>query len=447
MPIEIKQNIIEFKDYSENNSNCDMLGFSANPIKTVRIGFIGLGKRGMVALDRYTHIEGVEIKAICDSLESKTLEASKKLKNSNINSFSTYFGKNSWKLICERNDIDLVYICTQWQLHTPMATYAMQHNKHVAVEVPAATSIKECWQLVDTSEKTKRHCIMLENCIYDIFELTTKNMADNNLFGELVHAEGAYIHDLKEINFDIENGCNDLYRLEYSKFHTGNPYPTHGLGPIAHTMKIHRGDKMKTLISMSSNQFGLTAFAKEKFGKDSELAKVNYELGDMNTTIIKTELGKTIMIQHDVTSPRPYDRRHAISGTLGYGVKYPKQNFYFAPNAPISSKYKINNFTDFIDKETFDKIIKDFQHPIIKNIKHDAEKLGAEFNMNYIMDYRLIYCLRNGLPLDMDVYDAAEWSAIGELSEVAIRNNYMPVKIPDFTRGKWKKFNKVTYQE
>lgn len=214
---------------------------------------------------------------------------------------------------------------THWGLHTPIAVYAMEHGKHVVTEVPAALTVSECWQLVNTSEKTRRHCMMLENCNYDFFEMTTLNMAQQGVLGEIVHTEGAYIHDLRALNFD-EKAYWNMWRLEHLKKKDANLYPTHGFGPIAHAMSLHRGDKMNYLVSVSSNQFGMTKFAEQKYGKDSELAKQEYKKGDMNTTLIKTAKGKTIMLQHDVTSPRPYSRIHFLSGTKGFVRKWPERS-------------------------------------------------------------------------------------------------------------------------
>jgi predicted dehydrogenase len=303
----------------------------------------------------------------------------------------------------------------------------------VAVEVPAATTIDECWQLVNTAEKMQRHCMMLENTCYDFFELNTLNMAQQGMFGEIVHGEGAYIHDLRSSNFN-PNGYWNMWRLKFNTEHNGNPYPTHGLGPICQVMNMHRGDKMNYLVSVSSNQFGMTEYAKGKFGEKSDQARQEYKLGDMNTTIIKTEKGRTIMIQHDVTSPRPYSRLHTISGTKGFFQKYPSELIALEPNAH-----------NFLSKEQIDSLMLQYEHPFIKEIGEFAKKVGGHGGMDFIMDYRLIYCLRNGLPLDQDVYDAAEWSCLVELTEQSVQNGGMPVKIPDFTRGDWNKLNGLKF--
>ena len=421
--------------YKSQLNTHDAIELKCDPIETVRIGFIGLGMRGSGAIARYTQIDHVEIVAICDLVQENIDKCQKILTKNGLPKAAAYSGENDWKKICERNDIDLIYVCTHWELHTPIAVYAMEHDKHVAVEVPAALTIEQCWELVNTAERTRKHCIQLENCNYDFFEMATLNMAQKGLFGEIVHCEGAYIHDLRFLNFD-EKGYWDMWRLKHLEKEDGNTYPTHGLGPLCHIMNIHRGDKMNHLVSMSSNQFGMSLYAKNKFGDSSEYAKKTYKKGDMNTTLIKTENGKTILIQHDVTSPRPYSRLHTISGTNGFAQKYPQKGIALEPNAHY-----------FLAEEKLDSLLKEYAHPIVKEIEEKAKEVGGHGGMDYIMDYRLIYCLRNGLPLDQDVYDAAEWSAIIELSRKSVENNSAPIEIPDFTRGAWKKVNKVTYHK
>jgi len=413
----------------------DALELACEPIPTVRVGFVGLGMRGADAVRRFMYLEGVEVTALCDIVPDRVTESQKVLAENGRAAASEYTGEEGWKKLCESHNVDLVYVCTHWQLHTPIAVYAMEHGKHAAIEVPAALTIDECWQLVNTVEKTRRHCMMLENCCYDFFEMATLNMAQKGLFGEVVHCEAAYIHDLRWLNFDEKSGYWDMWRLKYNTNHTGNPYPTHGLGPVAQILNIHRGDKMDYLVSVSSDQFGMSAYAKEKFGENSQYGKTDFALGDMNTTLIKTHKGKTIMLQHDVTSPRPYSRIHMVSGTEGFAQKYPIQAIALEPNAH-----------HFLGKDAMDSLLKVYEHPFSKEIGELARKVGGHGGMDFIMDYRLIYCLRNGLPLDEDVYDAAEWSCIVELSEKSVRNGGVPVQIPDFTRGAWDKLKGLEFK-
>tara|TARA_B110000285_G_C15140143_1_gene630164 strand:+ start:978 stop:2408 length:1431 start_codon:yes stop_codon:yes gene_type:complete len=410
------------------------LALSCPKIDTVRIAVIGLGNRGQSALSRLPNIPGVKIIAIADIDTNKVNDLHEKyFKNYQYKKPVKYYGKEDWKVICQRNDIDLIYVCTHWELHSPIAIYAMKNDKHVAVEVPAAMTVKDCWKLVKTAEKTRKHCIQLENCIYDFFEITVLNMSQNNLFGDLVHAEGAYIHDLRALNFSSTYYWNQ-WRLKNLQKTNGNTYPTHGLGPLAHLLGIHRGDKMTHLVSMSSNQYGLTKYAKENFESENNWNGNSFEKGDMNTTLIRTHKGKTIMLQHDVTSPRPYSRLFTISGTKGFVQKYPIKSMAFDPKAHRS-----------INSEDINDTLLKYEPTVIKQIKDTAKKIGGHGGMDYIMDYRLIYCLRNGLPLDQDVYDAAEWSSIVELSKKSVNKGSKPIDIPDFTKGNWNLFHKVNY--
>jgi predicted dehydrogenase len=429
--------IVRFETPKRSVGQKNVLQLRCEPISTVRVAFIGLGHRGQGAVKRYMNLEGVEVVAFCDINKESVATAQQLLvKNNKKPALEFTNGPDDWKNVCQLKNVDLIYNCTPWDLHTPIAVYAMEHGKHVALEVPAAMTIDECWQLVNTAEKTRKHCMMLENCCYDFFEMATLNMAQQGLLGEIVHVEGAYIHDLRSNNFadPDKGGYQGMWRLKYNEKHTGNPYPTHGLGPVCQVLNIHRGDKMNYLVSMSTNQFGMTEYAGEKFGASSDYAQRKYEKGDMNTTLIRTEKGKTIMIQHDVTSPRPYDRIHKISGTKGFVQKYPVKGIALEPNAH-----------KFLSDLAMDSVLLKYKHPIVKEVGEKAKKVGGHGGMDFIMDYRLIYCLQNGLPLDQDVYDAAEWSALVELSEISVRKGSVPVEIPDFTRGDWNKLQGLKF--
>lgn len=404
----------------------NMSGYAAPKLDTVRIAFIGVGNRGMGAVQRVSYIDGVEIVAICDKRTGQIDKAQKILADRGRPKAREYSGDNGWKTLCESKDIDLVYIVTPWKLHTPMAVFAMNHGKHAVSEVPIATTLEECWQLVETSEKTKKHCMMLENCCYDFFELLTLNMARNGMFGELIHAEGAYIHDLLGQNFE-KTSYSDMWRLKENATRNGNLYPTHGLGPVAQCLNINRGDKMDQLVSMSSNDFMMNALAKQKAATDDfykEYVDRPYR-GNMNTTLIRTNKGKTIMLQHDVTSPRPYSRIHLISGTKGVASKYPEPE-------------KIAFGHEWIKPEELKALYDKFTPPIVKHVGEIAKKIGGHGGMDFMMDWRLIDCLRNGLPLDQDVYDGALWSSIAPLSEQSVAKRSQTVEVPDFTRNNWK---------
>ncbi len=413
----------------------DMIAFRCDPIETVRVGFIGLGMRGPGAVERFTHIPGVEIKALCDLYPERVEKTQKILTSKNLPEAAAYSGEEGWKQLCEREDLDLVYIVTPWLNHTPMAVYAMEHGKHVAIEVPAATNLDECWQLVNTSEKTRRHCMMLENCVYDFFELTTLNMAQQGLFGEVLHVEGAYIHNLE----DFWPAYQGNWRLDFNEKHKGDIYATHGLGPACQLLNIHRGDKMNYLVAMQTKAVNGPAVVKKTTGKDSP----NYQNGDHSLTLIKTENGKTIHLQHNVVTPRPYSRMYQLTGTEGFANKYPFSSYTFRPDNVSGDVPDHENLNahgpvpEDVKKALMDK----YKHPIHKELEETAKKVGGHGGMDFIMDYRLIYCLHNGLPLDQDVYDAAEWSCMGELTRISIENNSMPVEVPDFTRGGWKKLN------
>jgi len=405
----------------------NMSGFAAPKIENVKVGFIGLGARGPGAVSRMSYIAGVEIKALCDKLPERAASAQQYLTKKGLPKATEYSGEDGWKAMIEREDLDLIYICTPWHLHTPMAVYAMEHGRHAATEVPAALTLEQCWQLVETSEKTRKHCMMLENCCYDFFEMLTLNMARNGMFGELVHAEGAYIHNLLDYNFD-KNGYESMWRLKQNTGSSGNLYPTHGLGPIAQCMNINRGDRMDYLVSVSGNDFLMGAEA-EKRAKTDDFYKPfvgkNYR-GNMNTTTIKTTKGKTLMLQHDVSSPRPYSRIHLLSGTKGMACKYPEPE-------------RIAFGEEWIKEEALKKLYDTYSPPIIRHVGEIARKVGGHGGMDFIMDWRLIDCLRNGLPLDQDVYDAAAWSCIVPLSKKSVSKRSSSIDIPDFTRGAWTK--------
>lgn len=405
----------------------NMCNYAAPKIETVRIGVIGLGQRGHEAVERLSFIDGVEIVALCDKYPDRVTSSQKTLEKAKRPKAKEYSGEEGWKALCDSNDIDLVYTPTPWHLHTPIALRAMKQGKHVCVEVPAAQTIDECWELVETSEKTKKHCMMLENCCYDFFEMLTLNMARQGMFGEIIHAEGAYIHDLSKDWLFNKNAYADMWRLKENAKHNGNLYPTHGLGPVAQCMNINRGDKMDHLVSMSTNDFTLNNMAKAYAEKDDffkPYVDKPYR-GNMNTSIIRTNFGKTIMIQHDVSTIRPYSRIHLLSGTKGIARKWP-------------SPEKIAFGHSWIKKEELDDLYKKYSPAIINHIGAIAKDVGGHGGMDFIMDWRTIDCLRNGLPLDQDVYDAASWSCLVPLSERSVAKKSRTQDIPDFTRGAWK---------
>ncbi len=412
----------------------NMSGFAAPAIPSVRVGIIGLGDRGSDAVVRLSYIEGVEIKALCDKREVAVKESQKYLGRIGRAKAQEFYGdENIWKKLVEMPDIDLIYTCTPWIMHTPVSVYSMENGKHIACEVPIARTIDEAWRLVETSESTKKHCMMLENCCYDFFELLTLNMARQGMFGDIIHGEGAYIHNLLGMNFkkpeddkQVDGAYTDMWRLKENASRNGNLYPTHGLGPVCQAMNINRGDKMEYLTSMSTLDFTMGPKEKELSSRDHfyDPWKDAGFRGNMNTTIVKTALGKTIMIQHDVSSTQPYSRIHLVKGTKGMVRKYP--NELIALGEEWADEAKMKGLYDQYSPE------------IVKRIGVLAKKVGGHGGMDFIMDWRLIDCLRNGLPLDQNVYDGALWSSVAPLSEWSVANRSQSIDVPDFTGGSWK---------
>ncbi len=417
-----------------------VLRLTTAPLSTVRVGFIGLGMRGPGAVNRWCNIEGTDIKALCD-VEKARVEASQKILANNGRPAATgYWGDTeAYKAMCERDDIDLIYIATDWVHHVPIALYAMEHGKHVAIEVPAANTLDEIWALVNTAERTRRHCIMLENCVYDFFEMSALHMAQEGLFGEVLHAEGAYLHNLE----DFWDAYWNNWREDYNQKHRGDVYPTHGLGPDCQVLNIHRGDRMDYLVSMDTKSMNGKRLAVRKTGRqDADFAN-----GDQTSTMIHTVKGKTILLQHNVLTPRPYSRMFQIVGTDGYASKYPiEQLLLRQEKGPKSIDFEKLDAHECLPDSMCQALLTQYLPDFVKEIEEKARKVGGHGGMDYIMDYRLVYCLRNGLPLDMDVYDLAEWCCISELSRISLSNNSAPVAIPDFTRGEWEKTAGFRYE-
>jgi predicted dehydrogenase len=427
-----KINISDFDNLREQavirqTQKFNMSGYTAPKLNTVRIGFIGLGNRGPGHVSNMCLLEGVEVKALCDIVPEKANKTKKQVERFGFNPVIYSGNAEEWKKLCDRDDIDLVYICSPWNLHTPMAVYAMEHGKHVCIEVPAARTLEECWQLVETSERTRKHCMMVENCCYDFFELLTLNMARQGFFGEIVHCEGAYIHNLMQLNFS-KTSYWEMWRLKENASRQGNLYPTHGLGPICQVMGINRGDKMDFLVSVMSRDFLMNDRAKNLASTDDffkPYVDKPYR-GDMTTTVIRTSKGRSIMIQHDVTSPNVYSRIHKISGTKGAALKY-----------PLPGKISVGDV--WVSAEELKSLEEKYQPAIVKRIGEMAKQVGGHGGMDFLMDWRTIDCLRNGLPFDQDVYDAALWSSIAPLSEWSVANRSNSIDVPDFTGGSWKK--------
>ncbi len=427
--------LIETNVPERPDGQSDMLAFAAEPIDTVRVGFIGLGMRGADAVSRFTHIPGSKIVAICDIDSARTVNAAKPVTDAGMPAPALYYGaEDSWKQLCERPDIDLVYIATDWLNHAPMAVYAMEQGKHTAIEVPAALTLDEIWQLINTSERTRKHCMQLENCVYDFFELNTLNMAQAGLFGEILHVEGSYIHNLNEFWPYYWNN----WRMDYNSKNRGDVYPTHGMGPVCQLLDIHRGDRITSLVAMDTKAVGASDYIEKTTGNRPE----NFANGDHTMSMMNTANGKTILIQHDVVNPRPYSRMYQLTGTKGFANKYMHEGYAFEPeqlDADEIPDHENLSAHGFISDEQKTALLEKYTHPLIREVGDVARTVGGHGGMDYIMDYRLIYCLRHGLPLDMDVYDLAEWCAVAPLSALSLENNSAPVAFPDFTRGGWQK--------
>ena len=392
---------------------------------TVRVGFVGVGGMGTGHIRNLVRIEGAAITAICDIREEHARRAAAMVQQAGQPAPRLYTGgERDFERLCAEEDLDLVYTATPWRWHVPVCVAAMNNGKHAATEVPAAVTLEECWQLVETSESTGKHCVMMENCCYDRAELMILNMVRQGLLGELLHGECGYLHDLRDIKFSDEG--EGLWRLAHSVTRNGDLYPTHGLGPVAQCMNINRGNQFARLVSMSSPSRGLNLFAEKKFGPESPEARKQYALGDVVTTLIRTVGGQTIVVQHDTDSPRPYSRDINVQGTRGLVRKYPEEKIYIEGRSPEHQWEPLSNYGP------------EFEHPLWKAMQEQSRGAGHG-GMDYIEDYRLIQCLRRGTPLDMDVYDAAALSAVSPLSERSIASRNQPVHFPDFTRGAWKK--------
>ena len=409
------------------NAAMTMIGVPFEARERVRLGIIGVGGRGSSLLGDLLAIEKVEVKAICDLVPEKVERAQKAVTNAGQPQPAGFSkGELDFKNLTEL-DLDIVYIATPWNWHVPMAITAMKNGKHAAVEVPACTTIQECWDIVNTSEATRKHCVILENCCYGSTEMMVLGMVRDGVFGEITHGEAAYLHDLRSILTSSE-GEGQWRRFPHIQ-RNGNLYPTHGLGPVAHYLDIHRGDRFDYMVSVSSSEASLSAYVKANFAEGDPKRAEKYICGDMNTSIIRTLKGRTILLQHDVVNPRPYSRLNSISGTKGIFADYPARVFVDGEKqADGSSREDWQNIDAFRDK---------YEHSLWKTTGELARKMGGHGGMDYIMNYRLMDCLKRGLVPDINCYDAAAWSAPTPLSEASVAQNGAPQKFPDFTRGKW----------
>lgn len=396
----------------------------------VRVAFIGVGARGSGHVSQLCLIDGVEVVAICDNHLPSLERAVKNVVERHKRPTPLAFGKgpDDYKRMLERTDIDCVFIATPWHEHVRMAVDTMNSGKHAFVEVPAATSLEECWLLVETAERNQKNCMMMENVNYGREELLVLNMVQKGVFGELIHGEAAYIHDLRSQMHEIEHGTGSWRTYEYAK-HNGNLYPTHGLGPVAQYMDINRGDAFDYMTSISSPSLMRNLYAKEAFPEGHERRSIKFVCGDINTSIIKTKRGRTIMVQWDEQLPRPYTRHNFIQGTKGAWGGFPDRLAIEGGGKSAESWIQGDDLKPWYEK---------YEHPLYKRMGEESKRNGGHGGMDFLMLWRIIYCLRNGIPLDQDVYDAAAWSVVTPLSEVSVANRGRSMDFPDFTRGEWK---------
>jgi predicted dehydrogenase len=405
---------------------------TTEPLERVRVAVIGL-HRGLTHVSSCLGIEFAEVVAVCDIVDDRAKVAADMCEKKSGKRPAIYSGnEHVWEQMVARDDIDAVYIATPWAWHVPMCLRTLDHGKHAFVEVAAALTVDDCWKLVDASERTQRHCIMLENCCYGENELFVLNLARQGVFGQLTHAECAYLHDLRTVLFSL--GTEGDWRRNYHWEYNGNLYPTHGLGPVAQYLGVGRGDQFKYLVSVSSPEMSLTHYRNEHQPNGGRHAKEKYVCGDMNTSLMKTELGRTIKVQHDVVSPRPYSRINALYGTGGVFFDYPAR---LSVDEPKPYGLEAEGSEDWLSDKDLQTMRDKFTHPLWKKLTERA-KGGGHGGMDFVMSWRLLDCLRQGITPDSVVYDAAAWSCIIETSVHSVANGSQPVNIPDFTRGLWK---------
>ncbi|MDA1082053.1 MAG: Gfo/Idh/MocA family oxidoreductase [Gemmatimonadetes bacterium] len=389
---------------------------------TVRFGIVGTGLRGRSVLSELLAIDGVKIVAVCDVVAAKTARAAKMCTDAGQPAPAEIVaGDKGFEQLVARDDIDFVYTATPWEWHVPVMLAALKAGKHCASECPVGTTLKDLWALVDASEKARRHCLQLENCNYGETEMLVNRLVHEGIFGEVLHAEAAYLHDLRTILF--EDRDEGLWRRAWHTRSNSNLYPTHGLGPVSWYLDVHAGDRFDYLVSASSPQRGLELHREATVPDRSDPKwRERYVGGDLNTSILKTVNGRTVMLQHDVVNPRPYTRHNRVQGTKGAFEDYPPR-IYVEGQA---GGHRWGPIEEWKAKYT---------HPLWANVGELARKKGGHGGMDFIMAYRLVQTMREGLAPDFDVYDAAAWSAPLPLSEMSVAKGSAPMKFPDFTRG------------
>lgn len=393
--------------------------------EVVRIGFVGVGGMGTAHVRNLVRIEGCVVAAVCDVVAAHAEQAAQIVEDAGHPPPVLYTrGETDFERLCAEADLDLVYTATPWRWHVPVCVAAMRAGKHAATEVPAAYTLDGCWELVETAEAARRHCVMMENVNYGRSELLCLHLVRQGLLGEVLHAECGYLHDLRAIKFADEG--EGLWRRAHSWTRNGNLYPTHGLGPVANCMDVNRGDRFDHLVSMSGPSRGLQDWAAEHYAQDHPKRAETFALGDVNGSLIKTALGKTIYVSHDTNLPRPYSRINLVQGTRGIFQGYPDR-VYVEGRSPEH------------EWEPAESYYEEHEHPLWAALREEAVGAGHG-GMDFLEDYRLVKCIREGLPTDMNVYDAAALSAVCELSERSVAQGSAPVAFPDFTRGRWREW-------
>jgi len=382
--------------------------------ESLLIGVVGLGARGLEAVRRLSTIPGARVAAVCDSDRTRAaaVAAERAAAGAPPNVFS---GPEGWRALCAEADLDLVYVTAPWLMHVPVALAAMASGKHVAVEVPAALTVEDCWALVEASRKSSRACVQLENCCYGEIELLAKNLADMGMLGTLVHAEGGYVHRL------FGPGCppDEMWRAEWNMSHRGNQYATHALGPICMMLGIGVSDRLDHLVSLECAPFDFSGFARE-----NGLEPREGMMGDHNTTLIRTVKGRSILLRHDVASIRHRSRGLHLQGTLGVMNDDPFRIAW--------TSRENGGAEEWLDPEALKLVREAYRHPLWKMYCERARTVDKHGGMDWLMDFRLVTALREGSKPDTDVYDLAEWCSIAELSERSVDMRGSSVSIPDF---------------
>ena len=413
--------------------------FSSQANKRVKMGFMGTGMRGQWVLSLAAKYPEVDIPAICDIDDGMIESALKILKDAGKPEPHVYKnGDEDFLNMVQNETLDGAYIATPWEWHHPMAIAAMKNGMHVGTEVPAALTVDDCWDLVNVSERTGKLCMIMENVCYRRDVMAILNMVQQGMFGELLHCQGGYQHDLRHVKFNDginpygggvefgEKGFSEAkWRTQHSVDRNGDLYPTHGLGPVSTMLDINRGNRMVHLTSTATQSRGLHKYIVDQGGPDHPNADVDFKCGDIVTTVIKCANGQTIMLSHDTNNPRPYSLNFRVQGTNGIWQK-DAQSIYIEGTSPESHRW-----------ESEDGYLEKYDHPLWKRFEDQASGSGHG-GMDFFILRAFIETLKGGDPV-IDVYDAVSMSVICPLSEKSIRLGSTAVKIPDFTRGKWGK--------